>query len=134
MAARLDGRNGFKQEKIWRDAVLRAVKRKINGGTSTYLECIAAKVVDMAVDGDMAVVREIGERLDGRAPQTMEIPDGAGGRLVVGWLSDNPEPETLSRISPLLSSPTLLDSNSSHSTIDASDSASALPTDAPEKP
>ena len=45
------------------------------------LRRIAAKLVEKAEEGELAAIREIADRLDGKAPQAMEVGDVPLGRL-----------------------------------------------------
>ena len=65
---------GLKADKIWRAALLRAVKRRLDGkGRPQELEHIADKVVAEARDGNMVAARELGDRFDGKAVQGIEV-------------------------------------------------------------
>ncbi len=79
MAARKNPGGGKGQDKIWSDALRRAVMREsdtVEG--KKRIEVMADKCARMAETGDMAAIREIGDRLDGKSPQYSEIA-GAGG-------------------------------------------------------
>jgi len=52
--------------KQWSDAVRKVVIQ------SKKLDTLAKKLVDMALDGDLQAIKEIGNRLDGRAPQAIQ--------------------------------------------------------------
>ncbi|MEM1353154.1 MAG: hypothetical protein AAGF27_12475 [Pseudomonadota bacterium] len=43
-----------------------------NAGGRKKLRAIADKVVELAMEGDMQAIKEIGDRMDGRAPQSVE--------------------------------------------------------------
>lgn len=76
MPARLDGKQGHKSDKLWRDALMVAVKRegKANGGKPTKkLAELAEKTVKMALEGDTTLIKEIGDRLDGKAHQSVAV-------------------------------------------------------------
>lgn len=63
-----------KSDKLWRDALHIAVKRIAvddKGEERQRLAMIAEKCALMALDGDMAAIREIGDRLDGKAVQAI---------------------------------------------------------------
>lgn len=61
---------GAKSDKLWRDAIHRAVKERREGkGRPQALENLARKLVDAGLDGDVAALKEIGDRLDGKAVQ-----------------------------------------------------------------
>lgn len=49
-------------------ACLRLYRDPEDGRQYTYLDKIARKLVSMAADGDIAGIREVGLRLDGRTP------------------------------------------------------------------
>ena len=84
MAARKTPAAGSKPDKLWRDALLRAVKRRAKGkGASQRLELIADKCVEGALDGDMQAIKEIGDRLDGKPTQAIAADPEQPNRLVV---------------------------------------------------
>ena len=79
MAARKTPSKGAKPDKIWSDALRRAVMRRSDSDKAKKrIEVMADKCARMAETGDMAAIREIGDRLDGKSPQYSEIA-GAGG-------------------------------------------------------
>jgi hypothetical protein len=66
--------SGYKSEKSWRDAILRAVNRRSNGkGSPKRLEMIADKCATEAMNGESWAIREIGDRLDGKPAQAIAI-------------------------------------------------------------
>ena len=52
---------------VWRDAIRKAIARD-----KQSLERIAARLLKAAEDGDMAAIRELGDRLDGKAALPVE--------------------------------------------------------------
>lgn len=67
---------GAKSDKLWRDAIMRAVHREMetsDGKPTRKLEALADALVASGLDGNPAALKEIGDRLDGRAHQTAEI-------------------------------------------------------------
>lgn len=64
--------NGGKKDKLWRDALMVAIKRTDSEGR-VMLAKIAQKVVEAACEGDMAAIKEIGDRIDGKAPQSLDV-------------------------------------------------------------
>lgn len=64
---------GAKSDKLWRDAIMRAVRRIEEGQSAQYLERVADQVVKLALAGDMTAAKEIGDRLDGKPHQTAEV-------------------------------------------------------------
>lgn len=67
-----------KVDKIWSEAVQRAVKRRMNNedGKPQKIERLADKLVDFAMEGQGWAFKEIGERLDGKAPAGIDITSG----------------------------------------------------------
>ena len=74
---------GPKSDKLWRDALMVAVKREMAGGKSRKLAKLADALVDRALDGDVAALREIGDRLDGKPTQGVELGGTEGGAIEV---------------------------------------------------
>lgn len=76
---------GAKSDKEWREAIRRAVHevREGENGAEKRLVLLARKLIDQALAGDVAAMREIGDRLDGKATQSvdMTVRDGFGDFL-----------------------------------------------------
>lgn len=64
------GNQNAKRGSEWRDAVTRAIWR----GKS--LDKLADTLVTKALEGDMVALREIGDRLDGKPKQTVDMTLG----------------------------------------------------------
>lgn len=64
--------NSGRKDKLWRDALMVAVKRSDTEGR-VMLAKIAQKVVEAACEGDMQAIKEIGDRIDGKAPQSLDV-------------------------------------------------------------
>lgn len=78
---------GPKSDKLWRDALMRAVRRQADGTKGPqYLDRIADRVVLKAADGDIQAAKEIGDRLDGKPAQSLSIgQDESLGPITVRW-------------------------------------------------
>ena len=65
------------KNKSWRDAVRAAVNelRKDEDSSKKIksLRLLARKLVDRALEGDVAAIREVGDRLDGKATQQVIV-------------------------------------------------------------
>lgn len=82
-----------KSENIWANAIRKAVhdygeieddegiKKK-----ERNINILAAVVVASAKKGDMGAIKEIGDRLDGKAHQSIGGADGGPVALAVSWL------------------------------------------------
>ena len=65
---------GKKSEKLWRDAVMRAVNRRAKRkGNPKYLDLLADKLVRVGHNGDIPAIKEIGDRLDGKPAQAIDV-------------------------------------------------------------
>lgn len=75
---------GRKGEKIWADAVRRAVHRRLEGeeGKPQKLERLADQLVEAGLAGDIGALKEIGDRLDGKARQQTELTGPDGGPMI----------------------------------------------------
>ncbi len=70
------GNPGGRGKRQWRDAIDRAVKRATTGKVDyVMLDQLADKIVAMAADGDIQALKEIGDRLDGKAVQAIANDD-----------------------------------------------------------
>lgn len=80
MAPRINPSKGGKPDKLIRDALMIALKREhdVDGKTSTKLNAIAAKLVELAIEGNTLAAKEIADRVDGKATQPVEHTDPEG--------------------------------------------------------
>lgn len=91
MAARITPSTGVKSDKLWRDAIHRAVKRVEKGDKDKRLEKLADKLVAVALEGDVSALKEIGDRLDGKPTQQVDhgLPPGGNVKFVMTIGSDD---------------------------------------------
>ena len=79
---------GAKSDKEWRGAIMLAIKELRaetgNAGKVKALRLLARKLVDKGLDGDIAALKEIGDRLDGRPSQAHEV-NGPDGSPITSW-------------------------------------------------
>ena len=75
MAARVNPSLGRKGDKIWADAIRLAVTAKATGG-ERKLRLLADRLVAEGLSGDVSALKEIGDRLDGKARQEISGPEG----------------------------------------------------------
>ena len=86
MAKRNEPSKGGKPDKMMRDAIMVALKREAvdsEGQPTKKLNNIAAKLVELAEQGDMQAIKEINDRVDGKSPQA--LTGGDGGPLTVAF-------------------------------------------------
>ena len=80
---------GPKSDKLWREALMRAIKRRDKDGVP-FLDKLAATCIDCALAGDMSAMKEIGDRIDGRPVQQVE-GTGAGGAIKIEVVTGVPD-------------------------------------------
>ncbi len=82
MAARKTPSAGSKPDKLWRDALMVAIKRSGGDDPRPYIARIAERCVEMAANGDMQAIKEVGDRIDGKAAQQLTLDGfGEGGAI-----------------------------------------------------
>jgi hypothetical protein len=82
-----------------------ALKREAIGADGRMTKRFAIMVdrlVELACDGDLGAIREVFDRVNGRAPVQLVQPSESQ-RIVISWLNEGDEPEQLPPLLPLLS-------------------------------
>ena len=77
------GNQNARQAKIWQQAIKRALARLSNESVDKGLDLIADKLVASAAEGDLAATREIAERMDGKAAQSLMLSGEDGGPVQI---------------------------------------------------
>jgi ribosomal protein S6E (S10) len=83
MGAPLGNQNGTKQNRWWAETLKRALLQE----DGKKLRALAEKLIARAEEGDIAALKEIGDRVDGRPQQAIvggSDEDGPPIRLVIG--------------------------------------------------
>ena len=65
--------------RLWGDTIRRAAIQS----DGARLRKIAEKMLDMAEAGDMGAIKELGDRIDGKVPQGLNLGGADGGALTV---------------------------------------------------
>ena len=80
---------GAKPDKLMRNALALELHQEdtIDGEKIKRLRRVAKALVDKALDGDIAAIREINERIDGKVPQALQHQGDNEAPLVVRWLA-----------------------------------------------
>jgi hypothetical protein len=75
MAERTTPSKGGKPDKLIRDALMLALKREhlADGVVTSKINAIAAKLVDIAINGNVQAAALIADRVDGKAMQAVEV-------------------------------------------------------------
>ena len=76
MAARKTPGGGKGQDKVWSEAIRLAAFEQAEKGGPKKIRRAAEKLVELALDGDMGALKEMGDRLEGKPAQAVEL-DGA---------------------------------------------------------
>ena len=76
--AKKGNQNAKKENRLWADAIRRAI---VSG---KKLGPLAEKLIAKATEGDMAAMKEIGDRLDGKPAQIVQ-GTGENGEFVFKW-------------------------------------------------
>ena len=74
---------GPKSDKLWADAIRIAALEAHKKGGHKKLRVAAGKLVEMAVHGDLAAMKEMGDRLEGKPSQAVEA--NVQGEIMVKW-------------------------------------------------
>lgn len=93
MGAPTGNRNAAKA-KVWTAAIERALERRSKADIKGVDE-LADKLLEVAAAGDMAALKEIGDRLEGKPAQSVNV-SGPNGETPRDWvlLPTTPNPES----------------------------------------
>jgi hypothetical protein len=87
LAARNTPSKGGKPDKIMRDALslelAREDKDPVDGLKAKRVRLIAKALIRKGMEGDVAAIREINDRMDGKVPQGIAGPDGESPATVI---------------------------------------------------
>lgn len=77
-----------KRTKLWREAITRAIKRREEADPQA-LERLADKLIAQVEAGDIAAIKEFGDRVDGKVAQAIIGGDETEGpiKLEIAWQS-----------------------------------------------
>ena len=92
MGAPAGNTNSSKDNRLWANTIRRAIVQ----GDAERLRRIAEKLLAMAEDGDLQAMREIGDRLDGKPSQALDLgsdPDRPVISKVVREIVRPPNPD-----------------------------------------
>lgn len=85
MGAPVGNQNG-KKAKVWEQAIKRALARYAGSTVDAGLDSLAEKLIAAAAAGDPWALKEIGDRMDGKSVQQVEMD----GELRTRDISDKP--------------------------------------------
>jgi uncharacterized ferredoxin-like protein len=76
------GNHNAAKAKIWSDAIRKSVLSR------KKLDALANKLVELAEEGDLQALKEVGDRLEGKVPQAVE-GTGANGAILLQVTKDD---------------------------------------------
>lgn len=76
--------NSSKDNRLWANTIKRAIAQS----DPDKLRKIAEALLDKAEQGDMQAIKELGDRLDGKAQQSVEQKTEHSGSVGFKWLSE----------------------------------------------
>ncbi len=79
------GNNNATKGAEWRQAIKRALTQKSGTNYRDGLDLVAKQIVQAACEGDQWAIKEIGDRIDGKPPQSLSL----------GGDPDNPIPVSI---------------------------------------
>ena len=82
MGAPVGNRNGSKGDS-WEQAIRRALKARSLVAQREILDDAADALINKAIDGDIAALKELGDRLDGKAKQSVIVGGDTENPLIV---------------------------------------------------
>lgn len=85
MAAPLGNQNAAKG-KPWALAIERALAKRSRVEQVEALDSLAEKLLAKCDEGDLTALKELGDRLDGKAKKQKELSGPDGGPVSVTWL------------------------------------------------
>lgn len=84
-------KDGQKYNRDWREAIRMALADKDGSDWKKALRNIATTLIEAAQQGDMAAIKEIGDRLDGKPQQSVDMNVTATPEARVYPLNDQQE-------------------------------------------
>lgn len=82
MAAPIGNKNAGKN-RIWAAAISQALEKRSKAEGKQMLDRLADALIDKGLEGDMAALKELGDRLEGKAMQGIELTGANGGAVVI---------------------------------------------------
>lgn len=82
MAAPIGNKNAGKN-RIWSTAISQAIEKRSKSEGKEMLNKLADALIDKALDGDMTALKELGDRLEGKAMQGIELTGANGGAVLI---------------------------------------------------
>ncbi len=82
MGAPLGNKNGCKENRAWSEELRKAAKQR------KRIRKLAEALLDKAESGDVAALKEFGDRYEGKVPQTVQGPGEGGEHTVINKIEE----------------------------------------------
>jgi len=76
------GNSNAKKAKIWTAAIERALEKRM-GDRKQALDELAEKLLRKCDEGDLSALKELGDRLEGKPAQSVNVGGEDGGNLII---------------------------------------------------
>jgi len=79
-----EGNNNAGKNKPWREAINHALKThpRCKTDQAQALRDIATKLIDKALEGDLNAMKELGDRIEGKPQQTIDMTHDIGSKTL----------------------------------------------------
>ena len=76
-----EGNQNAAKGRVWRDAINRALAQRHPQGRQAALQALAEKLLTACEEGDLTALKELGDRVEGKAIQAVEVAGADGGAI-----------------------------------------------------
>lgn len=85
MAGAPVGNQNAAKAKVWHAAICRALERRTASRADGLkeIDALAEKLLDAVASGDLAALKEFGDRMDGKPAQAVAMTGGDGGPIQI---------------------------------------------------
>ena len=77
------GNTNYISGRRWKDAINRALSKRSRSDQIEALDELAEKFLNLCDQGDLQAFKELGDRIDGKASQSLELTGAEGGPVKV---------------------------------------------------
>lgn len=88
MGAPVGNQNAAKA-KVWAAAINRALEKRAGGDKIKALDDLAEKLLLACDEQELAALKELGDRLDGKPAQAITGDEDSPVRMLIGWMAQS---------------------------------------------
>ncbi len=89
MAGAPPGNQNAANGKKWKAAIGRALEARSKAEGREILDALANELINQAFAGEQWAFQQLGDRLDGKPPQTVGSDDEAPLKMLIGWMGQS---------------------------------------------